>query len=186
MKAAMTTFALAVLAVMVAAAPAFAGGGGGGGGHPCRGFASGERIVMRDSCFDGVGHVVEAGTTITVRNAGRMPHTFTAVDFSFDSGVLDAGETWELTVDEPGPVEVRCTLHSNTSGGGMAGLLTVVDDTAGGGDTSVGDVAAGPPVGGGSGAPLWLLAGGVIAAAGIIHGRRTTARMEAPAPSGTG
>jgi hypothetical protein len=118
---------------------------------------------MRDNCFEGVGHVVESGTTVTVENTGAQAHTFTAVDGSFDSGLLAPGETWELTVTDPGPVNVYCTLHSSTRGDAMAGLLTVTGSSAA-------PAMAGRT--GGLDTPVWLLAGGLIAATGIVHGRR--------------
>jgi FtsP/CotA-like multicopper oxidase with cupredoxin domain len=80
---------------------------------------------MLDSCFNGTAHFAPVDTTITISNDGELPHTFTAVDGSFDSGQVSPGETFEITVDEPGIIQVFCTLHGTAQGQGMAGVLVV-------------------------------------------------------------
>ncbi len=109
--------------------PLLAAAGGGFGGGPCAGFARGEALVMRDSCFDGVAHFVPAGTRLVVRNDGQAPHSLTAIDGSFDTGLLQTGETAEIVLEEPGIVPVYCTLHGNVHGEGMAGVLIVGEPT---------------------------------------------------------
>jgi plastocyanin len=108
--------------LLLAGRPALAGGGGGG---PCAGFAAGTTLTMMDSCFSGVAHFVQAGAALTVRNAGHAPHTFTAVDGSFDTGVLQPGETAKVQLGKAGIVEVYCKLHGDPGGMGMAGVLVV-------------------------------------------------------------
>lgn len=80
---------------------------------------------MRDSCFSGIAHFAPADMTITISNDGELPHTFTAVDGSFNTGQLQPGETFELTVADPGIVRVFCSLHGTAEGDGMAGVLLV-------------------------------------------------------------
>lgn len=115
---------------LLLALPVPAAAGGGFGGGPCAGFASGEALVLRDSCFDGVAHFVPVGTRLVVRNDGQAPHSLTAVDGSFDTGLLQAGETAEIVLEEPGIVPVYCTLHGNVHGDGMAGVLIIGEPTA--------------------------------------------------------
>jgi nitrite reductase (NO-forming) len=56
--------------------------------------------------------MVPLGTTVTwTNNDPGMPHTVTAVDGSFDSGVMQTGQTWSYTFDKPGDFEYFCTLH---------------------------------------------------------------------------
>ena len=56
--------------------------------------------------------MVELGTTVTwTNNDASMPHTVTAVDGSFDSGQLAAGQSFSYTFDKPGEFEYFCTLH---------------------------------------------------------------------------
>jgi hypothetical protein len=80
---------------------------------------------MLDSCFNGVSHFAPSNTDLTISNDGGIPHTFTAVDGSFDSGDVAPGETFTLVVDEPKVVEVFCKLHGTADGQGMAGVLIV-------------------------------------------------------------
>lgn len=114
--------------VLVAAGAALAGGGGHGGGL-CDGFRVGGELRLLDSCFDGTAHFTEAGGTLTVRNEGETAHTITAADGSFDSGMIDPGDTFELELDEPGVIEVFCRPHGAADGTGMAGVLVVGDPT---------------------------------------------------------
>lgn len=119
----MRRLVITIMLLLLIPAPAFAGGGG--GSSLCPGFATGTSISMLDSCFAGTAHFAPTETAITVRNDGFVPHTFTAVDGSFDSGQVQPGETFELTVEEPGVYEVFCSLHGTASGDGMAGVLLV-------------------------------------------------------------
>jgi plastocyanin len=113
---------LSVLALLAAARPAAAGGGGQGA---CAGFMRGTAISMQDACFQGTAHIVDPGSTVTVTNHGRMPHDFTAADGSFASGLLQPGESFELTVDQRGVIPFYCTIHGSATGSGMAGVLFV-------------------------------------------------------------
>jgi len=117
-------------ASLVALWPGAALAGGGRGGGACDGFSSGDRLVMRDSCFEGVAHFVDASSTLLVVNAGAAPHSLTAVDGSFDTGTLSSGGKAEIPLKTTGIVRVYCTLHGTKAGGGMAGVLIVGDPTA--------------------------------------------------------
>ena len=123
------TLLFAIFSVL-ALAPTTALAGGGGGGGPCAGFASGSKLIMRDSCFTGVAHFAEAGASLEVYNEGEYPHSFTAVDGSFDSGLLEAGESVRIELGAAGLVPVYCVLHGQASGLGMAGLLVVGEPNA--------------------------------------------------------
>jgi plastocyanin len=115
---------VAFVAVMVIPGVAWAGGGG-VDTSGCAGYSEGHSISMRDSCFAGTAHFAPSGTTITVSNDGGFPHTLTAVDGSFDTGLVEAGATTDLVVDEPGIYRVFCSLHGTAQGEGMAGVLVV-------------------------------------------------------------
>lgn len=54
---------------------------------------------------------VPVGTTVTWTNDDQMMHSVTAADGSFDSGLLDAGESWSYTFDQPGEFEYFCSPH---------------------------------------------------------------------------
>jgi plastocyanin len=63
---------------------------------------------------------VAAGDTVTWMHEGRVTHTVTAEDGSFASGNLAAGDTFEMTFDEPGSYPYFCEFH-----GSMRGTVTV-------------------------------------------------------------
>jgi plastocyanin len=111
--------------LLLMAAPAAAGGGGGGG--PCSGFGSGTKVVLRDNCFDTVAFSVQPGTDLVVTNDGGQSHSYTAVDGSFNTGLLKPGATAHIKVGGAGIVQVYCTIHGTASGEGMAGVLLVGD-----------------------------------------------------------
>lgn len=173
--------AAAMTALLTALAAAPAGAGGGGGGGPCRGFGEGAELRMLDNCFEGTGHAVEAGTTVTVVNAGALPHTFTAVDGSFDSGVLLPGETWEVAITEPGQIPVYCTLHATADGFGMAGLLAVTGPA-----TTLPAAEGEAGEAGVDWSALWVLGVLIVAAAGVLHARRSVGRSTEPRDADTG
>jgi plastocyanin len=56
--------------------------------------------------------MIPLGTTVTWTNDDpTMPHTVTAADGSFDSGIMQPGDSWSHTFDKPGDLEYFCTLH---------------------------------------------------------------------------
>lgn len=119
---------LAGVVTLLLSAPAWAGGGGHGIiGAPCDGFGEGQHVALRDKCFDDAAHFVQPDEGFTVRNAGGLPHTYTALDGTFDTGVLGAGARTHLAVAEPGVYKVVCTLHAGDDGAGMSGVLVVGD-----------------------------------------------------------
>ena len=55
---------------------------------------------------------ITAGTTVIWRNnEDQLPHTVTADDASFDSGILGPGATWSHTFETPGEYPFHCTPH---------------------------------------------------------------------------
>ena len=61
---------------------------------------------------------VEVGTEVDWENTGRNPHTVTADDGSFDSGVLENGDEFEHTFDTPGVFPFTCILHGRPAASG--------------------------------------------------------------------
>ena len=66
---------------------------------------------------------VDPGTTV-VWEIEVAAHTVTSVDGEFDSGVLEAGDSWEHTFEEPGEYLYLCEPHAPT---GMRGAVVVGD-----------------------------------------------------------
>ncbi len=118
----MKTMLAVITLVMI---PGVALAGGGGDISSCPGFSTGTTVSMLDSCFSGTAHAAPADSVITVRNNGELPHTYTAVDGSFDSGQVEPGGSFELSISEPGVYQVYCALHGSITGEGMAGALLI-------------------------------------------------------------
>jgi plastocyanin len=81
--------------------------------------------------FDPSTLTVEAGSTIVLANVGGKPHTLTADDGSFDTGVVTpgaeggrfAGKNASLSVPKPGTFAFHCEVHAV-----MKGTLTVTGE----------------------------------------------------------
>ena len=54
---------------------------------------------------------VEAGTTVQWKNLDALIHTVTAVDKSFDSGVIAADGSYSHTFTKAGTYPVYCLAH---------------------------------------------------------------------------
>lgn len=59
---------------------------------------------------------VTAGGTVSWENAGVAPHTATAADGSFDSGILGAGATFTQSFPTPGRFAYLCAIHPSMTG----------------------------------------------------------------------
>jgi plastocyanin len=99
--------------------------------------------------------VVGAGGTVTWTNVGQAPHTVTAGDGSFDSGMIASGDTFAQTFASAGVYAYVCSFHP-----GMTGTVEVVAATAAGegaggtGAAGAGAVGAAPtPSDGSAGTP---------------------------------
>jgi plastocyanin len=66
---------------------------------------------------------VRVGDTVEWRNEGQRPHSVTADDGTFDSGILEPGGDFELRFDEPGTFRYRSTAEGDD---GMAGVVVVL------------------------------------------------------------
>ena len=54
---------------------------------------------------------VKVGTTIIWTNRDPLPHTVTATDGSFDSGLIEPGKRWSHTFSKAGSFPFTCTPH---------------------------------------------------------------------------
>jgi plastocyanin len=73
---------------------------------------------------------VSAGATVTWTSEDAVPHTVTAVDGTFASGVLAEADAFTHTFETPGPYDYFCAIHPD-----MRGRVTVLSGRlpAGGG-----------------------------------------------------
>lgn len=89
------------------------------GSPPARGT-----VRAIDNAFQPASLTVQVGSRVTFVNAGAAPHTMTARDGSFDSGIVGAGGSWTRIFSTPGTFPFLCALHPN-----MTGTLVVTDST---------------------------------------------------------
>ena|SRR5579872_3421749 len=61
--------------------------------------------------FDNQNIAISAGQSVTWTNMGSMQHSVTADDASFDSGLVDPGNTFSMEFDNPGTYTYHCTPH---------------------------------------------------------------------------
>ena len=54
---------------------------------------------------------IDAGTTVHWKNYDALIHTVTAVDKSFNSGVIGADGSYSHTFNKPGTYPVYCLAH---------------------------------------------------------------------------
>jgi plastocyanin len=134
LRAPMTKLLLPILACLVLGLAACGGdddGGGGGGGGSTEqsggGGGAGVEVSMESVQFEPQDVTVKAGETITFTNNESIPHDVHKTsgpgdDFSSGgSGEMQQGDTFELTLDQPGSYEYVCNVHAP----GMAGTITV-------------------------------------------------------------
>jgi plastocyanin len=55
--------------------------------------------------------VIGVNNTVTWVNNDNVPHTVTATDGSFNSGNLNAGQSWSHTFTAPGTYTYDCAYH---------------------------------------------------------------------------
>jgi plastocyanin len=77
-------------------------------------------VSIGDNFFDPADAAVEPGSTIMWINRGAVPHTVTADDGSFDSGILNPGDSFTVVFSGQGTLTYHCEIHP-----GMTGSVTV-------------------------------------------------------------
>ena len=69
-------------------------------------------VDILDFSYDPPNLTVPSGTVITWTNGDTQPHTVSADDGdSFESGVFNQGDTYELTAPAPGTYPYHCAVH---------------------------------------------------------------------------
>jgi plastocyanin/uncharacterized membrane protein len=74
---------------------------------------SAHTIVIKQMRFDPPALTVRPGDTVEWRNEDIFAHTATADDTSFDSGLLQPGQSWKKTFANAGDLSYHCTPHPN-------------------------------------------------------------------------
>jgi plastocyanin len=151
-------------------------------------------VTISDFKFSPSGVTVNVGDTVTWSNSGPTPHSATANDGSFDTGILDKGGSGSHTFSQAGTFSYFCKPHPF-----MKGTITVVAAAADNGDSgssgsgssgagSSGDTGASGTADDGSGLPsTGLDVGGIVVlglatlALGAFLRRRTALQPARPA-----
>lgn len=130
------------------------------------GLAAAAGVTMVDDSFQPSRVTVAAGSSVTFFNHGDSPHTATADDGSFNSGIVDPGASKTVVLRTPGTYTFYCQFHGGP-GGSTAGSGAAA---ASGGSTSTAPLpqTASP-------LPLLLGLGAVLLVAGLWVGRRAGA-----------
>ncbi len=76
-------------------------------------------VSIQDGYFDPADVTVASGTTVVWTNEGSLPHTVTADNGLFDSGVLYPGDSYSVWFGGSGTVTYHCSPY-------MTGSVTVV------------------------------------------------------------
>jgi plastocyanin len=89
--------------------------------------AANASVTISDFQFAPASVTVDAGDTVTWTNDGPTPHSATADDGSFDTGIFEAGQSRSQTFEQAGTFSYFCTPHPN-----MRGTVTVRAASTGG------------------------------------------------------
>ena len=84
-------------------------------------FAAEHNVEIKGMVFSPATLSVEVGDTVIFTNMDSMPHTGTATDDSFDTGILNQGESGTVEVSAAGTFDYFCAVHPS-----MVGQLTTI------------------------------------------------------------
>ncbi len=73
-------------------------------------------VNVVDNAFGPASITVPAGSTLSWLNKGSLPHTVTARNGAFDSGILVSGGRYSRTFATPGTYSYFCTIHPEMTG----------------------------------------------------------------------
>ena len=74
---------------------------------------SGAEVIIKNFRFQPAQLNVHPGETIEFKNEDIYAHTVTADDGSFDSGLIQPGSSWKLTLSKSGTIAYHCAPHPN-------------------------------------------------------------------------
>ena len=87
------------------------GGGANTSSAPVSVGSTSETVAIRDFTFTPGNLQVPVGAKVTWTNDDAAPHTATAKDGSWDTSILNKGESKTLTFDKVGDYTYYCTVH---------------------------------------------------------------------------
>ena len=86
-------------------------------------------VDIHDHAFDPAQLNVAPGTTVTFVNNDIEPHTATADNGLFDTGVLEPGYSFDVFFDGAGTVTYHCELHPDMQGSIVVGEAGAAEGT---------------------------------------------------------
>jgi len=146
-------------------------------------------VTIADFSFSPGSLTINPGDTVTWVNNGPTPHSATANNGSFNTGILKAGQSASHTFDQAGTYSYYCQPHpymkativvqaaqtgGTSEGGGSSDTAGTAGSSDAGATASQADEGPTLPNTGGASAPLLLL-GGLLLALGFAVHRRTAA-----------
>ncbi|HYX52859.1 MAG TPA: plastocyanin/azurin family copper-binding protein, partial [Candidatus Limnocylindrales bacterium] len=66
------------------------------------------QVVMKGIAFQPAQLTVRPGEVVEWKNQDIVAHTVTADDGSFDSGLIQPGETWKITAPQAASISYHC------------------------------------------------------------------------------
>jgi len=94
--------------------------------QPAQGSAANGQVIMKGIRFQPAELTVHPGEMVEFKNEDIVAHTVTADDRSFDSGLIQPGSSWKMTIQKPGTLAYHCTPHPN-----MKAILVTASGTQG-------------------------------------------------------
>ena len=106
-----------LLGVLVVVLGLVVGSSGVGGDRSVAVTDLADTVVIKNFAFAPTSLAVAPATKITVVNQDGAPHTVTAQDNSFDTGIIAAGQRGEITApSSPGAYPYICIIHPSMTG----------------------------------------------------------------------
>ncbi len=81
--------------------------------QPAAGASTNGQVTMKGMRFQPSELAVHPGETVEFKNEDIFAHTVTADDGSFDSGLIQPGSSWKMTVQRAGTLAYHCKPHPN-------------------------------------------------------------------------
>ena len=144
-------------------------------------------VTIADFSFSPASLTIDQGDTVTWVNNGPTPHSATANNGSFNTGILKKGQSASHTFDQAGTYSYYCQPHpymkativvqaaqagggsGDTGGSGTTGSTAGTSDT--GATAAQSDDGPSLPNTGGDAAPLLILGGLLLALGFAVHRR---------------
>lgn len=135
-------------------------------------------VSVGDNFYSPASVSIAVGDTVTWRNNGQAPHSATADDGSFDTGVFQPGSSRSHTFTRAGTFSYYCTVHGQvqsgtvrvlaaSGGGGGGGGGASGPEASATGDSEASAVASPDAAGDSNTLPATGLAAGALALVGV-------------------